>query len=62
MDACAASPHCYVSYDWDARLKYAFIVHLFGLLWANQFVVGLAGTVVAGAVGSYYWARGDRAQ
>lgn len=37
---------------------YAFIVHLFGLLWANQFIVGFTSVTVAGAVGSYYWARG----
>jgi hypothetical protein len=58
MDACASSPDCYISYDWNDRLKYSFIIHLFGLLWANQFIVGFASVVVAGAVGSYYWARG----
>lgn len=58
MDTCAASPDCYISYDWNNPLKYAFIVHLFGLLWANQFIVGFSSVVVAGAVGSYYWARG----
>jgi hypothetical protein len=62
LDACAGSPDCYISYDWDARLKYAFIYHLFGLLWANQFIVGFSSVVVAGAVGSYYWARGDRSR
>ena len=51
-----------MSYDWDSRLKYAFCYHLFGLLWANQFIVGFSSVVVAGAVGSYYWARGDGAR
>ncbi|KAI8472764.1 MAG: plasma-membrane choline transporter-domain-containing protein [Monoraphidium minutum] len=59
LDACASSLDCYVSYDWNDRLMYAFIFHLFGLLWANQFIVGFSSVVVAGAVGSYYWSRGD---
>ena len=60
LDLCAASRDCYISYDWDARLKYAFLVHLFGLLWGTQFIVGFACVVVAGAVASFYWARGER--
>jgi hypothetical protein len=62
VDACTSSPDCYISYDWNHQLKYAFIYHLFGLLWANQFIVGFSSVVVAGAVGSYYWARGDRSR
>lgn len=59
LDACSASRDCYISYDWNTRLKYAFIFHLFGLLWTNQFIVGLSSVVVAGAVASFYWSRGD---
>eukprot|EP00882_Tetradesmus_deserticola_P032381 GHRQ01036732.1.p1 GENE.GHRQ01036732.1~~GHRQ01036732.1.p1 ORF type:complete len:143 (+),score=50.40 GHRQ01036732.1:192-620(+) len=59
MDLCANSPDCYISYDWDNRLMYAFIYHLFGLLWTNQFIVGFCSVVVAGAVANYYWSRGD---
>lgn len=59
LDACAASSDCYISYDWDNRLKYAFIFHFFGLLWTNQFIVGLSSVVIAGAVANYYWSRGD---
>lgn len=59
LDACAASSDCYISYDWNNRLKYAFIFHFFGLLWTNQFIVGLSSVVVAGAVANYYWSRGD---
>ncbi|KAF8064488.1 CHER1 [Scenedesmus sp. PABB004] len=63
LAACSASPDCYVSFDWDARLRYAFAFHLFGLLWTNQFIIGFASVVVAGAVAGFYWARGDaRAQ
>lgn len=59
LEMCAGSPDCYISYDWNNRLKYAFIFHLFGLLWTNQFIVGLSSVVVAGAVADYYWSRGD---
>jgi choline transporter-like protein 2/4/5 len=59
MDMCANSPDCYISYDWDNRLMYAFIYHLFGLLWTNQFIVGFCNVVVAGAVANYYWSRGE---
>lgn len=43
----------------DAKLKYAFIFHFFGLLWSNQFIVGLSSVVVAAAVAQFYWASGD---
>ncbi|GIL73735.1 hypothetical protein Vretifemale_3863 [Volvox reticuliferus] len=33
---CGRDPNCYLSYDWNNRLKYAFIYHFFGLLWTNQ--------------------------
>ena len=59
LDACTASSDCYISYDWNNRLKYAFIFHFFGLLWTNQFIVGLSSVVVAGAVANFYWSRGD---
>jgi choline transporter-like protein 2/4/5 len=39
---------------------YAFIYHLFGLLWTNQFIVGFASVVVAGAIAQFYWAHGAR--
>lgn len=59
LELCAGSPDCYISYDWNNRLKYAFIFHFFGLLWTNQFIVGLSSVVVAGAVANFYWSRGD---
>lgn len=33
---CGRDPDCYLSYDWNNNLKYAFIYHFFGLLWTNQ--------------------------
>lgn len=59
LETCAGSADCYISYDWNDRLKYAFIFHFFGLLWTNQFIVGLSSVVVAGAVANFYWSRGD---
>jgi hypothetical protein len=59
LETCAGSSDCYISYDWNDRLKYAFIFHFFGLLWTNQFIVGLSSVVVAGAVANFYWSRGD---
>ena len=43
----------------DTSLKYAFIYHFFGLLWTNQFIVAFGCVVIAGAIGQYYWSRGD---
>jgi len=60
LDQCAASPDCYISYNWNTNLWYAFLYHIFGLLWTNQFIVAFSSTVVAGAVGSYYWTRCER--
>jgi choline transporter-like protein 2/4/5 len=44
---------------WDTTLRYMAIFHLFGLLWTWQFIAGLGYMVVAGAVASFYWCRGD---
>jgi choline transporter-like protein 2/4/5 len=55
---CGEDPNCYLSYKWNRNLQYAFIYHFFGLLWINQFIVGLACVTIAGAIGSFYWAGG----
>lgn len=39
---CANNPNCYYAVNWDRQLQYLFIYHFFGLLWTNQFIVGLA--------------------
>ncbi|GAX82666.1 hypothetical protein CEUSTIGMA_g10092.t1 [Chlamydomonas eustigma] len=57
--ACSLDANCYLSYTWDNNLRYAFIYHFFGLLWTNQFIVGLSCVTISGAIGSYYWAGGD---
>lgn len=45
---CGQDPDCYLSYQWDRSMQYAFIYHFFGLLWTNQFIVGLACVTIAG--------------
>jgi hypothetical protein len=52
--ACAQHRHPRRS---PARRRYAFIYHLFGLLWTNQFIVGFACVVIANAVANFYWHR-----
>lgn len=56
---CGQDPNCYLSYDWNTNLKYAFIYHFFGLLWTNQVIIGFSCVTIAGAIGQFYWAGGD---
>ena len=60
--ACAADANCYLSYKWNDQIRYAFIYHFFGLLWTNQVIVGISCVTVAGAIGTFYWAGGERSQ
>ena len=57
--ACGSDPNCYLAYSWNNQIRYAFIYHFFGLLWTNQFIVGLSCVTVAGAIGQFYWAASD---
>ena len=58
-EACALDPNCYYTVEWDNALKYMFLYHLFGLLWTNQFIIGLGYVAIAGAVANFYWSRAD---
>ena len=58
-EECAANPSCYYGVEWNDTLKYMFLYHLFGLLWTNQFIIGLGYVAIAGAVANFYWCRGD---
>eukprot|EP00198_Chlamydomonas_reinhardtii_P000183 XP_001689518.1 predicted protein [Chlamydomonas reinhardtii] len=58
---CGRDPDCYLSYDWNNNLKYAFIYHFFGLLWTNQVIIGFTYVTIAGAIAHFYWSRGDSA-
>jgi solute carrier family 44 (choline transporter-like protein), member 2/4/5 len=46
--ACSADPNCYITYEWDNKMKYAFLYHFFGLLWTNQVLVGISCVTIAG--------------
>lgn len=59
--ACGNDANCYLSYSWNNQIRYAFIYHFFGLLWTNQFIVGISCVTIAGAIGQFYWAAGDSA-
>ena len=49
--ACSQDPNCYLSYQWNNNIRYAFIYHFFGLLWTQQFIVGVACVTIAGKRG-----------
>ncbi|KAK9818176.1 hypothetical protein WJX72_008291 [[Myrmecia] bisecta] len=57
--ACAVDPSCYYTVKWNKFLQYAFLYHIFGLLWTNQFIVGFGYVVIAGAIAQFYWTKGD---
>lgn len=57
---CFQDPNCFIGYKWNNKIRYAFLYHLFGLLWTNQFIVGISCVTISGAIGSYYWAGGVR--
>ncbi|QDZ19122.1 choline transporter [Chloropicon primus] len=56
---CEEDPHCAYDVEWDSELKYLFIYHLFGLLWASQFIIGFGDVAIAGAVARFYWCKGE---
>lgn len=58
---CYHSPYCGFQVQWDDTLWYMGLYHLFGLLWTVQFILGYGYVALAGAVGHYYWYRGDPA-
>lgn len=43
----------------DANLQYMLAYHFFGLLWTTQFITAFGQCVIAGAIASYYWTRGE---
>lgn len=54
---CGQDPNCYLSYQWNRNMQYAFIYHFFGLLWTNQFIVGLSCVTIAGEEESHAVAK-----
>lgn len=57
---CDENPYCRYDLNWNDTIRYMFLYHLFGLLWTNQFLVGFGYVVIALAISSYYWTRGER--
>lgn len=45
--------------DWDMTLVGAIAYHIVGSFWGGYFLGGFTTLVIAGAVASFYWARGD---
>eukprot|EP00238_Polyblepharides_amylifera_P011393 CAMPEP_0196575494 /NCGR_PEP_ID=MMETSP1081-20130531/4961_1 /TAXON_ID=36882 /ORGANISM="Pyramimonas amylifera, Strain CCMP720" /LENGTH=668 /DNA_ID=CAMNT_0041893815 /DNA_START=86 /DNA_END=2092 /DNA_ORIENTATION=- len=45
--------------EWNDSLRYMMMYHLFGYLWCMQFIEGFGLMVIAGAVATFYWTRGD---
>jgi len=43
----------------DANLQYMLAYHFFGLLWTIQFITAFGQCVIAGAIATYYWTRGE---
>jgi choline transporter-like protein 2/4/5 len=56
---CYHSPYCGFQVEWNDTFWYMGLYHLFGLLWTVQFIVGYGYVTLAGAIGHYYWYRGD---
>mmetsp|Transcript_33745 Transcript_33745/g.95482 ORF Transcript_33745/g.95482 Transcript_33745/m.95482 type:complete len:789 (-) Transcript_33745:181-2547(-) len=56
---CYHSPDCAFETRWDNTTIYLGLLHLFGLLWTFQFVLGIGYVVLAAAIGHFYWYRGD---
>ncbi|XP_009356828.2 choline transporter protein 1 [Pyrus x bretschneideri] len=50
---------CGYSIHYTPHIGVAILFHLFGGYWATQFFIACSSTVIAGAVASYYWARGE---
>ncbi|ERM95191.1 hypothetical protein AMTRI_Chr07g31260 [Amborella trichopoda] len=53
---------CGYSIHYTPHIAVAILFHLFGCYWATQFIIACSGTVIAGSVASYYWARGETSQ
>ena len=58
---CYHSPVCAFETQWDTTTIYLGLVHLFGLLWTTQFIMGVGYVVLAASVGHFYWYRGNSA-
>lgn len=58
--ACADSTTCRYEWKWNNTLWYAGAYHFFGLLWTNEFLLGVGYVVLAIVFAMFYFKRGDR--
>ncbi|CAM6083691.1 unnamed protein product [Calypogeia fissa] len=53
---------CGYEFKHSKNVVWAILFHIFGGFWITQFINACSLTIIAGAVVSYYWVRGDRSQ
>eukprot|EP01018_Ginkgo_biloba_P017013 Gb_03567 [translate_table: standard] len=53
---------CGYSIHYTRHITLAILYHIFGCFWTTQFIIACSLTVIAGAVASYYWARGETSE
>jgi choline transporter-like protein 2/4/5 len=52
---------CGFKFHHRKHIVWAILYHFFSLYWFTQFILASTLTTVAGAVASYYWAKGETA-
>ncbi|KAG0591066.1 hypothetical protein KC19_1G146700 [Ceratodon purpureus] len=52
---------CGFKFEHRKHIVWAILYHFFSLYWVTQFILASTLTTVAGAVASYYWAKGETA-
>eukprot|EP00249_Psilotum_nudum_P010325 c22474_g1_i1 orf=490-2595(-) len=50
---------CGYDLHFTEHIAIALLYHIFGCFWTTQFIIACSLTTIAGAVASYYWARGE---
>lgn len=53
---------CGYSIHYTRHIALAILYHIFGCFWTTQFIIACSLTVIAGAVASYYWSRGETSE
>lgn len=53
---------CGYSIHYSRHIALAILYHIFGCFWTTQFIIACSLTVIAGAVASYYWSRGETSE
>lgn len=53
---------CGYRIHYSRHIALAILYHIFGCFWTTQFIIACSLTVIAGAVASYYWSRGETSE